>query len=321
MNAGTYASNLSELELTLGDVPGAEATAARSVAFADRVTTRTAHANALHQAGRVEASHTLFDEAEAMQAESQPGYPILYSLRGYQYCDLLLAAAERAAWKRRPGFPPAGSPSVGHDEAGGKMQPELAAETAAHLSNLTDIERRAAQTLEWVTPTGNLLSIALDHLTLGRVYLLRAIFLSPNSHLPSAGTHLDTALATLRESNNNDELPRALLPCAWLHAFLGEWDTARQRLDESFALATRGGNAQNGWQGGMRLHLVDTLLYRARLFGIRRADRGAPTEYPWPGRTPAIDLDEAENLINACGYHRRDAELAAARATRAPEPR
>jgi hypothetical protein len=35
---------------------------------------------------------------------------------------------------------------------------------------------------------------------------------------------------------------------------------------------------------------------------------------PWPGRTPATDLDEAQTLIDACGYHRRDEELADARA-------
>ena len=118
---------------------------------------------------------------------------------------------------------------------------------------------------------------------------------------------MDAALATLRHANRNDRLPRALLPCAWLHALAGEWDAARQRLDEAYALCTRGGNPQSGWQGGMRLHLADTLLHRARLFGWRN-------EYPWPGRTPEADLDEAEALIKACGYHRRDQELADARA-------
>jgi hypothetical protein len=37
-------------------------------------------------------------------------------------------------------------------------------------------------------------------------------------------------------------------------------------------------------------------------------------EYPWPDRTPETDLDEAAALIKACGYHRRDQELADARA-------
>ena len=34
-----------------------------------------------------------------MQAERQPDYPLLYSLRGFRYCDLLLTEAERAAWQ------------------------------------------------------------------------------------------------------------------------------------------------------------------------------------------------------------------------------
>ena len=34
-------------------------------------------------------------------------------------------------------------------------------------------------------------------------------------------------------------------------------------------------------------------------------------KYPW--ESPAADLAAAEKLINACGYHRRDEELADAK--------
>jgi hypothetical protein len=71
--------NLSELELTLGDVPAAESTAAQSVTFADRSdnafmrqTNRVIHADALHNAGRLDASRILLAEAEALQAEREP---------------------------------------------------------------------------------------------------------------------------------------------------------------------------------------------------------------------------------------------------------
>ena len=315
-NAAISASNLSALELALGDVPAAEAMAVQSVTFADRggnagqrMSNRTTHADVLHQAGRLEPSRPRFAEAETMQADDHTGYPLLSSLWGYRYCDLLLGAAERAAWRRWAGFPPAGSPGVSSRAPGGKLSPGNAAETAALLSDLAAIERRTVQTLEWATNVFNfgLLGIGLDHLTLGRVHLLHAVLESPNAQLSSARTALDTALATLRQASTSDHLALALLPCAWLHALAGEWDAARQRLDESYALCTRGGNPQNGWQGGMRLHLADTLLHRARLFGLR-------DEYPWPGRTPQSDLDEVETLIAACGYHRRDQELADARA-------
>ena len=43
--------------------------------------------------------------------------------------------------------------------------------------------------------------------------------------------------------------------------------------------------------------------------------------YPWPGRTRQQDLEETGRLIAECGYHRRDPELATARAAlAAPNP-
>ncbi len=69
-----------------------------------RMGRRTAHADALFQAGSLARAGVLFREAEALQKEDQPNLPRLYSLSGYRYCDLLLArgraaeAAARAAW-------------------------------------------------------------------------------------------------------------------------------------------------------------------------------------------------------------------------------
>ena len=116
--------------------------------------------------------------------------------------------------------------------------------------------------------------------------LLRAVLDSPAQHLLQARTALDTALTTLRQANSTHHMPRALLPSAWLHALAGEWDMSVQRLNEAFALATRGGNPDSHWQGGMRLHLIDTLLHRVRLFGLRQEPDGTPTPYPWPQYYP-----------------------------------
>src|SRR5436305_15172717 len=70
---------------------------------------------------------------------------------------------------------------------------------------------------------------------------------------------------------------------------------ARSDLDEAWEIAER---------GPMRLHMADIHLYRARLFhGV--------TPYPW--KSPQEDLAAAEKLINECGYHRRDEELADAK--------
>jgi hypothetical protein len=112
-NAAASYGNLSELQLTLGRVAAARADAARSVDYADRsgewrwrVATRTTQADALHQHGEGEAAAARFQEVEAMQAERQPQYPLLYSLQGFRYCGLLLAGAERAAWDGERGGRP-----------------------------------------------------------------------------------------------------------------------------------------------------------------------------------------------------------------------
>ena len=97
LNAARAAGNLSELYRTMGDLPQAQASAQQSVDLADqsgdafqRLVNRTHLADALHQAGRMADAEALFLESEALQKEMQPEFPFLYSLRGYQYCDLLL---------------------------------------------------------------------------------------------------------------------------------------------------------------------------------------------------------------------------------------
>jgi hypothetical protein len=92
------AGNLSELYLTLGDVLKAVAYALQSVNFADRsgngfqkYSKRTTLADAQHQAGELAAVEQLFQEAESLQQQRQPEYRYLYSLRGFQFCDLLLS--------------------------------------------------------------------------------------------------------------------------------------------------------------------------------------------------------------------------------------
>jgi len=72
-NAAIRASNLSELELTLGDLAAAVRDAEQSVDFADRsgdgswrMASRTTLADARHQSGARADALALFREAEAM---------------------------------------------------------------------------------------------------------------------------------------------------------------------------------------------------------------------------------------------------------------
>jgi tetratricopeptide (TPR) repeat protein len=71
--------------------------AQQCVEFADqsgnsfqRISKRTTLADSLHQSGHLSEAEGAFHEAEIMQKAQQSQFPILYSVQGFQYCDLLL---------------------------------------------------------------------------------------------------------------------------------------------------------------------------------------------------------------------------------------
>ncbi|MBX7206758.1 MAG: toll/interleukin-1 receptor domain-containing protein [Verrucomicrobiaceae bacterium] len=301
------ASNLSELELTLGEVAGAVGDAEQSVTYADRsgdafwrMGTRTAHADALHQAGRRAGAETRFREAEQMQKERQPAYPLLYSLQGFQYCDLLLAAPERAAWQSSHHAPrdERGTAVTGNAVDSSKHDPHAEAEAHlaerdGYLGRCRAVSQRAAQTLDWSVNVFNfgLLSIALDHLTLGRAALYAAILQGgAGSPLPAADAlappdapprpdaqrrarsdapYLDTALAPPDSPPRPDTQRRARSDAPYL-------DTARRELDAAVSGLRRAGTTH---------HIPLGLLTRAWLRFLTGARTG-------PDSAQA-DLDEA----------------------------
>jgi tetratricopeptide (TPR) repeat protein len=301
--AANCAANLSELETTLGRLPAALDDAERSVEYADRsgdafprMNSRATLAHALHQAGRQDAALDRFQEAEVIQAEWQPKYPLLYSLAGFWYCDALLAEAERAAW--RVFFPlPPGEGRVRGTKKDFPSTHSLDETVKSCLkpphpnplpggegkNALASVAERAAQTLEWASRHLGPLTIALDHLTLARVALYAALLNSDAAQWVTARDHAETAVDGLRASGNEDDIPRGLLTRAWLCAIAGQPEAAHADLDHAERIATR---------GGMALHLADVHLHRARLFRDRAA------------------LAEARRLIEDCGYGRRLEELA-----------
>src|SRR5262249_1352788 len=85
-----------------GEVGAAVASGALSVEHADRsgdeasmMINRATQADALHAAGRRDEAKALFAEAELRQRDWKPRYPLLFSLRGYWYCDLWLGGSAR----------------------------------------------------------------------------------------------------------------------------------------------------------------------------------------------------------------------------------
>jgi len=250
-NAAISASNLSELYLTIGDIAGSVRYGEQSVELADksgdafeRMSDRTALADALHQSGMIERAEKLFKTAEDMQKERQPEYPILYTLPGYCYCDLLLGQR--------------------------KYQ---------------EVLRRAGQTLEW--EEGRLLDIALDHLSLGCAYMLKAQ--KENSNFADAEGHLQQAVDGLRQAGTQHHIPRGLLARASLHLIRKDYNKAQHDIDSAFSIASR---------GGMGLHQADCHLAYTRLYYAKGDSAKARTH-----------LTTAKEMINRMGYHRRDKEV------------
>jgi len=255
INAAISANNLSELHLTMGDLTRALEYAEQSVNLADRsgdafwrMSSRTALADALHQVARLSEAETAFQEAEEMQKERQPAYQLLYSLQGFQYCDLLLGQ--------------------------GKYQ---------------DVQSRARQTLEWGKAEYPLLTIALDHLSLGKAYLLQALQ-EETDDFTLATKHLNQAVDGLRQAGLQEYLSCGLLIRVELYRVQGAFEKAQRDLDEAITIAER---------GEMGLHQADCHLEYARLFlamGEKEEDARR-------------NLDTAKEMIGEMGYHRRDTDV------------
>jgi tetratricopeptide (TPR) repeat protein len=289
-NAAISAGNLSELTLTLGDVPRAVAFGEQSVELADRsgdgfwrMGSRTTWAGALHQAGRWEESASAFRQAEAMQAEQQPEYPRLYSLQGFRYCDLLLSRAE---------------PESGADLGGLSGADPYLEETERYRRVCREVLERAGRTLVWVTAQNWLLDIALDHLTLGRAHLglaLTAPESAPpgenrNALLAQAAESIARAVDGLRRAGTEHHLPRGLLARAAFHRLRSDFPAGTADLTEALEIAER---------GPMRLHECDAHLEWARLC----RDQG---DVPSARR----HLARARDLVGQTGYRRREREVA-----------
>jgi tetratricopeptide (TPR) repeat protein len=304
-NAAIAANNLSELELDLGDVRSAVRDAEQAVVHADRSSNRnsrwhrrisfcTAHADALHQLGRRKEALALFRQVEVTHAENEPQHSLLYSLQGFRYCDLLLSQPERTAWRSTIAW---GAPAGGYSLDGN-----------SDAAACREVENRAGQTLKWAEGRLPILSIALNHLAIGRALLYRSVVEAAGlatpvgtkslSDLAAARYHMSAAVDGLRHAGTTHHVPRGLLSRAWLRFLQHDTEGARTDLDEAWEIAER---------GPMRLHMADIHLYRARLFH---------TVQPYPWDSPHADLAAARTLIEACGYWRRkealeDAEAAA----------
>lgn len=263
--------NFCELLLTQGEISLAVTAGKQSVKYADKcqeltggLTKRVTLAYALDQKGKNDRQvKALFSRAEKMQIKVQSNYPALYSLEGFRYAEHLLLHAEQSLW-------------VSHLQS-------------ANLISIQDsraqcraVQARATQALAWAKMNdAPLLDMAVNHLCIARCLFYFNLL---ENRLPcfEAGHHVNAAVSGLRQAGQQDFLPRGLLTRAWIHHKAERPEQAKEDLDEAQRIAKA---------GGMRLHLADIALYRARLFRDREA------------------LRTARALIEQCGYGKRMLEL------------
>lgn len=288
-NAAIRASNLSEAELLVGEVVAAVATAEKSVAHANlsrnemqMVISRTTLADALYTAGRREDAATMFADAEVRQREWQPAYPLLYSLQGYGYCDLLLAQGGYGAACERA-----------------KRTLEWARSAGASL-----------------------LSLAVDSLTLGRAHLGLAFAvadrLAVRDNMRTVRMRIDEAVDGLRAAATSHRIPRGLLARAAFRRSIGDWDGTLRDLDEVLEIAEPG--PMRLFLCDMALERARLAFAQIEAFaplnGMLEEDNPAPPEKLSDAKIAKLKAEAgkqikiADDYIQSCGYHRRDEELA-----------
>jgi len=109
--AATGSSNLAEVYLALGDIQNALKFSEEAIGYADlsgdpcrRMTARTNLADALHQANNIEASLSIFEEAEKISPETRFGVSKLFGMWSYRYCDLLLSLGSKEKAARQASY-------------------------------------------------------------------------------------------------------------------------------------------------------------------------------------------------------------------------
>jgi tetratricopeptide (TPR) repeat protein len=295
--AAISASNLSMGELLTGEVAAAVATAEQSVSYADQsgvesqmIGRRAIHATALHAAGRRDEAERLFADAEQRQKKWQPRYPLLYSLRGYQYCDLLLGRGE---W------------TAAHDRATRILEWEIESDPLLDCA---------------------LVRLALGRTHLGPVLEHLASQRSVATACDAAHAAqalLGEAVDGLRATAKLDEVPRALLARTAFRRSVGDWDGAARDLDEVEEIAEPG--PMRLFLCDMALERARLAFARIAAFAplTGLVDDSPPQPAP-PGAEESAklaaearaNLATARRLIARCGYHRRDEELAELEAVR-----
>jgi tetratricopeptide (TPR) repeat protein len=152
------------------------------------------------------------------------------------------------------------------------------------LGKIDEVQSRGSKALKRSSETQGLaLDVAFDYLCMSFSSLAQ-------KNYSEAGEHLQITLDLLREAGRIDDIPMVLIPRAKLSRETSSFKAARRDLDTTLRMATR---------AEMRLFECDAHLEYARLaIAEGKPDAALP------------HFQSAEALVAACGYHRRDGEVA-----------
>ena len=261
-SAAVVASNLSELYTTIGDVAPAQAYAEQSVELADRsgdafqrMGTRTTLADARHQGARLAEAHSLFGEAEKIQKGRQPQYPLLYSLQGHRYCDLLLGRGEYRDVRSR-----ASRTLEWATQQGGLLDIAL-----DHLSlgraHLLEAQQEGAGDF---SPAAEHLDRAVDGLRQAgqQEYLARGLLARAELHrvlgdFDRTRRDMEEAMSIAERGGMGLHRADAHLEYTRLHLAMGEKDSARESLATARAMVQRMGyHRRDGEVNGLEAQLA-----------------------------------------------------------------
>ena len=232
---------------------------------------------ALHGQGRSREAAQTFAESESVRAELAPHLPTLIGLDGFDYAQLLLEQARTRDARRA-------------------------------------VLERARASLEHQEATHHLLSIALDHCTIGQALVgPDGSAADPDGQIREAGAALDLSIETMRRASKMEFLPILYLTRARHRRTRGDPTGARADLEAAVCLAT---------PSGMRTDLAECALLAGQLELDRPVDWSAMADRPagirpTPDRAAAPDAvpdaakhwTQADRLIRETGYRRREAEL------------
>jgi hypothetical protein len=289
--ASRRAGNLFLLRITCGELDKAIQSSSQALQFASKdnfphfvAAGRIAQAVVLTYSGK--NSDGLRELEQALSTTRRSDIDLMYL-----YGNVLLSAVERWAWLQT-------MPNMAFST---QLFSQINRSALMRLCEQTIAQTKAS--LEGGGIHHALLGSSMELLHSCRAKAFYAL-LSPAANMNKSGlfadlrADVDKAVTGLRQANREHFLPEGLLTRAWLRGLTAtttELEYARNDLDEAWRIAKR---------GSMRLFLADIQLNRARLF-FRQST------YPW--ESPLADLAAAEKLINECGYHRRDQELADAK--------